>query len=411
MTGGVLARVRHPATPRRRWLLLAGGASAPSPRPPIAGRIRAVQRHFQNDAGWFPWSSVSDLPGLGYVLNGGREAQFVDRLNGYAASGRSMVRICGMLAWDPPDNFSPRSEGYWDALDHVYELTTARGLYLELCCFADAQIIVPDAAERQDMLDDFGFWMRDRPGVVPQVANEPFKNGWEEADDPALLALGDQLAGILGHQDFSIGDPVDGEDVDASAETNARLVTLSQHSKIVVMHPDRGSHGDPSRWRRWIDHLEGFTDVLGSLTPDTALVFDEPMGAGPEYIDGRRDNDPDAFIGAQMVARCIGCGYTYHWMQGEGLDAHDLPGIAGELLAPVPVSPDWSYRNDSWDGSPTEGITWTGATGKMRHLVRGNQAWSVAYGEGDWNSVKWRAGWTPRVVYQGPRACVWAVNQ
>jgi len=377
----------------------------------IAGRVRAVQRHFQNDAGWFAWRSVSDLPGIGYILNGGREQQLVDRLDAYAAANRTIVRMCGMLNWNPPDNFSPRTPGYWDAAAHAYDLVTARGLYLEPCFFADAQIIVPDPQERQAWMTQYGGFCAPRPGVIPQIANEPFKNGWSEADDPALLALAEQLAAILRHRDFSIGDPQDGDNPDASAETTARLVTLSQHSRIVVMHPDRGSHGDASRWRRWIDHLEGFSDVLPELAPDTALAFDEPMGAGPQYQDGRRDNDPDAFTAAQMVALAVGCGYTYHWMQGEGLSADNLPGIASELLPAVPVSPDWRYYNDSWSGAPTEGITWTGATGKLRNLVRGNQAWTVAYGEGDWNSVKWRAGWTPRVVYSGPCCCVWAVNQ
>src|SRR5262245_14022788 len=376
----------------------------------VAGRVRAIQRHFQNDAGWFAWRAISDLPGIGYVLNGGREAQLVDRLDAYAAANRTIVRMCAMLDWSPPDAFSPRTPGYWDALDHVYDLTLERGLYLELCCFADAQRIVPDASERTAWMTQFGNWIKPREGVIAQVANEPFKNGWSEADDPQLLALGDQLASLLGHYDFSIGDPVDGDNVDASAETNRRLITLSEHSRIVVMHPDRGSHGDPSRWRRWVDHLEGFYDVLDLLTPDTALVFDEPMGAGLQYQDGRRDNDPDAFVGAQMVALAVGCGYTYHWMQGEGLDARTLPGIAGDLLPAVPVSPEWDYYNDSWSGAPTEGITWVGATGKLRNLVRGNQAWTVAYGEGDWNSVRWRSGWTPTCVYLGPRACVWTVN-
>jgi hypothetical protein len=377
----------------------------------VVGRVRAVQRHFQNDAGWFPWRGISDLPGVAWVLNGGRESQLVYRLNAYATANRTIVRMCGMLAWPGLDHFSPRDPGYWDALAHTYELVTSRGLYLELCCFADAQIIVPDPHERQAWMTQFGGFMASRPGIIPQIANEPFKNGWTEADDPALFDLADQLAGILGHRDFSIGDPVDGDDVDSSAATNFRLEQLSQHSRIVVMHPDRGSHGDPSRWRRWVDHLEGFYDVLPDLAPETALVFDEPMGAGLVYQDGKRDNDPDAFTAAQMVALAVGCGYTYHWMPGEGVPADNLPGIAGDLLPAVPVSPDWRYYNDSWSGAPTEGITWTGATGKLRNLVRGNQAWTVAYGQGDWSSVKWRPGWTPRVVYSGPCCCVWAVNQ
>lgn len=382
-----------------------------STAPAIAGRVRAQQRRFANDAGWFGWRGISELSGPGWVLNGGREGQLVDRLHAYAAESRTIVRMCGMLAWPGLDAFSPRDPGYWDGLAHTYELVTASGLYLELCCFADAQIIVPDASERKAWMTQYGAFIASRPGIIPQIANEPFKNGWTDADDPALLDLADQLAAILGHRDFSIGDPMDGDNPDASAATTAKLVKLSQHSRIVVMHPDRGSHGDASRWRRWIDHLEGFSDVLSQLAAETALVFDEPMGAGPNYIDGRRDNDPDALTAAQMVALCIGCGYTYHWIVGEGLSADNLPGISGGLVSAVPVSPDWTYRNDTWPGAPTEGITWTGPTGKLRNLVRGNQAWTVAYGEADFDSVKWRAGWTPRVVASGPRVRVWAVNQ
>jgi hypothetical protein len=75
----------------------------------------------------------------------------------------------------------------------------------------------------------------------------------------------------------------------------------------------------------------------------------------------------------------------------------------------VPVSPDWRYLNDSWPGAPTDGITWRGKEGKMRNLVSGDQAWTVAYGEADFDSVKWRAGWTPKLEYAGARVRVWSV--
>jgi hypothetical protein len=396
--------------PQRRLLVFAGGGSA-GPSPLVTGRLRVVGRHFQNDAGWFGWRGVADMPALGYILNGNRGGQVFDRIEAYRGTSRTVVRCCAMLDWAPPDAFSPRVEGYWEALEELYQFVISRGMYLELCIFADAQRIVPDADERQAWLDEFIAWGKDKEGLIFQIANEPFKNGWSEADDPALLALANQMAVGLGHFDFSVGDPVDGDNLDASAETNRRLILLSEYSNIVVMHPDRGSHGDPSRWRRWVDHLEGFYDVLGELDPDTALVFDEPMGAGPEYQDGRRDNDPDAFTGAQMVSLCVGCGYTYHWMPGEGLDPRYLPGIQSDLVPRVPVTPEWTYKNDSWGGAPTEGITWTGATGKMRNLVNGNEAWTIAYGEGDWNSVRWRSGWEASVVYRGARSCVWTARK
>lgn len=381
-----------------------------APVVPVAGRIRTMDRRFHNDVDWWSWLGVSDLSGVAWVMNGGREAQLVRRLDAYQQARRTVVRMTGMLAWPGLDSFSPHFRGYWEAMDHTYRLVTDRGMYLELCFFADAQTIVPDTQMRRTWMTQFGDFCRERPCIIPQCANEAFKNGWSDCDDPALLELAEILATRLGHRDFSISDPA-GEQGEGGSVVKDKLVMLSHHSNICVIHSDRSQHGDTKRWRRWIDHLEGFTDVMAEMRQGTALVHDEPMGAGPQYVDGRRDNDPDAFVAAQMVSLCCGLGYTYHWIVGEGLDAANLPGIAGELMPAIPITPEWRYYNDSWLGSPTEGITWHGLEGKLRHLVRNNQAWSVAYGDGDWNSVRWRPGWSPRVVHQSQRVSVWAVNQ
>jgi hypothetical protein len=325
------------------------------------------------------------------------------------------VRVLGMLGSRPWVEaglaFNPTTPGYWDACHRLVQEADARGLYVEFCFFADAQIVVPDPSMRTAWLRLFAEFCRDRPAVIPQLANEASFNGWNEADDPALLAMADTLAQSLGRRDFSISDPKDGDNPDASAETTARLKTLSRFSLIVVLHPDR-SFGSDDRWRRWIDHLEGMTDVVNDLAPNAAYAIDEPIGAALAAQPGRRDNDPDALIAAQVVALCCGFGYTYHKIDAE-IPVDALPGFydVADLLASIPVSPDWTYRNDSWPGAPTAGIRWTGKTGKVRHLVNGNRAWSVAYGEGDWNSVVWRPGYTPVPVYEGARCRVWKVNQ
>lgn len=398
------------ALPRARVYGSAGVLSAA-----IAGRVRALARRLQNDAGWFPWRGVSDFGAVGYLLTG-READLVARLDRYAACGRTVVRVLGMLG-DPSwvlRNLacSPRAPGYWDALDRVGALVNARGMYVNFGIFADAQIVVPDAGERREWMYRFGAFLRDRPGFIPQCANEPWKNGWDASTDGALLALADVLGSELGHHDFSIGDPQEGvEDVGAAFET------LARHSSILVIHPDRDSHGQEAvRWRRWVDHLEGFTELPPVSNRDAALVLDEPNGASRSYQDGRRENDPDAFVAGQVAAACAGFGFTYHWIPEEPNQwpVDELPGLTPDvaaILAQIPCSPDWQYKNDSWPGAPTDGIAWTGKTGKLRHLVNGDRAWSVAYGEANFDSVRWRPGWTPREVYAGPRVRVWAVNQ
>ena len=270
----------------------------------IAGRIRVESQRFINDAGWWSWRGVSDFDAVWHVLNG-QESAVVHRFDAYGRGGRTIVRVLGMLSW-AHRAFSPRSDGYWDALERVRQLANDRGLYVNLCFFADAQIIVPGEGEREQWLDQFSWFVSEHPGVIAQIANEPFKNGWHSATDPALLALADRLAMNLGHRDFSIGDPVDGDDVDASEETTAKLVTLSENSRILVLHPSRKEGGD-NRYRRWVDHLEGITDVMNRMHGAT-FVHDEPMGASTHPQPGRRDSDPDAHIAAQMVALCCEVG-------------------------------------------------------------------------------------------------------
>lgn len=381
----------------------------------IAGRLRVSQRRLLNDAGWFSWRSVSDLAALGDVLHG-RADKVWRRFDAYVIGGRTMVRVLGMLGADnwvkAGLDFSPRTDGYAAARQQVVDEANRRGLYVKFDLFADAQIVVPDADERDSWTLEFAAFCLDAPGVLPGLSNEPFKNGWSEADDPALLRLADIFARAIGHRDFAIGDPADGDNPDASAETTRIMVAVSKHANIAELHPDR-SYGTDGRWRRWIDHLEGMTDVVHQLAPNVAYAVDEPIGAALTEQPGRRDSDPDAFVAAQFVSLLCGfAGFTYHKIDSE-ISVEQLPGFyeATELLALVPVSPDWTYVNDGWSGSPTNGITWTGETGKMRHLVRGSQAWSVAYGDGDWSSVRWSHGWVPRVVYQGQRVCVWMVNQ
>ena len=71
----------------------------------------------------------------------------------------TIVRMFGMLGapiWQQRGvAFSPRDAGYWDAIDRAVALANARDLRVNLCAFADAQVVVPDANERRRWLRQF----------------------------------------------------------------------------------------------------------------------------------------------------------------------------------------------------------------------------------------------------------------
>lgn len=377
-------------------LLTPTPGTASSPLFNVRGRLRVVDGRFQNDDGWWPWWSVSDFAAVEYVRTG-QQLLIAKRFAAYAAQARTMVRIFGNIGGSlgPVDHRQP---GYWEALHRTVNLANSYGMYVELCCYGAAEFIQDDDEYRR-LTIQYAQFALDREGVFIRIANEPYKNGWTNADDPRLLELANLTAGILGHKDFAIGDAGDGN--------IPVLQTTLQHCNVALVHPDRKeSHDD--RWRRWVDHIKASAEMKEQLRADAAFVFDEPMGAGARQ-EARRDDDPDALLAAHLVAQFCNCGYTYHWIPEENAFHPDqLPGLSGfaRLARYLPITPDWKFSNTI----PVEAITWSGKVGKTRNTLSGNKAWTVAYGEADWDSRLWTPGYTPTDVLSGPRIRVTTHN-
>lgn len=364
----------------------------PVPQFPVRGRLRVVDRRFQNDDGWWPWRGVSDFTAVYYVQNG-REDLLAARFDAYAAVGRTLVRIFGNLNW-PWFGISVdwRSAGYEAALLKTIQLANERGLYVELCCYGAAEFFANDM-DYSMATELYATIAKAHPGVIIRLANEPYKNGWTNADDPRLLALADFTASILGHRDFAVGDAGDGN--------VPVLQTVAQHCHVALVHPDRTDDPNDARFRRWVDHLKSSAEMLEQLPATTAFVFDEPMGAGVR-VYGKRDDDPDALLAAMLVSECLGVGYTYHWIAEEQAFAADaLPGMTGfdAVRRDLPNDPAWAFSNST----PVATIEWAGKVGKTRNMIKDNSAWSVAYGEADWNSLTWNTGWFGSTRVAGPR--------
>lgn len=293
----------------------------------------------------------------------------------------------------------------------MVELVAATGSRAELVIFCDAQDMAQE--DRDFFLQALVTEFQHNAAVIFQIANEPFKNGWSGALDSKLLTHAETVASILGHRDFSIGDPQDGDDEDASAETMRECVELAKRSNIIVIHSSRAGDAQPSgeRFRRWIDHMEGFYDIIAEchkVNPNAWGCHDEPMGfaAAPQVAGHVRETDPEAALAGELTAQMIGCGFTYHYIsfQNDGTPGLDLLSQFTNHLSP---DPSWSYRNDSWGGSASHGYT---GWGKVRTWTNGAHAVVLASGASR-GSITWANGFNPdQTLFDGAHVALYATN-
>lgn len=302
-------------------------------------------------------------------------------------------------------------DGYWEAVAECVRRCNAAGVRVELVIFCDTKDMPAD--ERRDFLGQVLARYAQHQGVVLQIVNEPgqiMQGNWSGPTDSELLSYADIVASACGHRDFSIGDAADGSDPDASAETAAQCVELAKRSNIIVLHSSRdgGVASIDDRFRRWIDHMEGFYDIVSqcrAVNPNAWGFHDEPMGfAGQTPVQGHdRETDPQAALAGELTAQMIGCGFTYHYIseQNDGTPGLDL---CGQFVPDLPADPSWSYRNDSWQGSATRGYS---GFGKVRTWTNGASAFVLASGASK-GSVNWANGFSPRETkYDGQNMTLW----
>lgn len=332
-----------------------------------------------------------------------------------------------------------RDPGYDDAWDFVRDECKRQGVYFSPVIFVDNYKEVAKPGGGTEMvplitIEEQDAWfdklttradVRD-PVYLWSIVNEPEQKwqGFKDAVDPRLLRYADLLAERLGHRDFIIGAAPDGDDPDASKDTIEQSVMLAQHCNIVTLHSSRKDGYFPvpgGRWRRWIDHLESFSDVIAAcrkVNRRTHGYHEEPPGhASVESVPipggvYHREWDPEAALAGALTAEFTGMGYCYHRIRSQDPGTPGLNLIAA-VVADVPAG--WGYLNDSWAGSPSRGFTDSAGSkveGKVRHYVRpgGGEARTLAYSNTGVPTVAWANGYTPQVppLYDGQKVAVWA---
>ncbi len=367
----------------------------------LKGRLRTASGGFVNDVGPVRLVGISEFDLVWQALTGHQDIVRA-RLDKAKAANLTFVRVLGMASI--LFHLTPDDPGYDAAVAYVLAQAASRGLYVEFVIFADAQILYPSESVRQALLARV-VKAHNGPGVLWAVANEAFKNGWQEADDPKILALAETLAGLVGHRDFVISDPVDGDNPDVSAQTLQRSITIARHTNIVVIHDSRKGGSAPSdgRWRRWVAHLESFADLVSQVKSavghDVSGIHEEPMGAA-SVCTATRECDGDAMLAGTLTGVFSGIATLYHYIAIQDPATPGLDNI-GAVLARVPVS--GHYLNDCIGDSPSCGFSgWD----KVRWWITGNSAVGIAYGATP-GAIKYRGGWHETgTLYSGPHARV-----
>jgi hypothetical protein len=128
------------------------------------------------------------------------------------------------------------------------------------------------------------------------------------------------------------------------------------------------------------------------------VISDEPIGAGPNYEPGRRDNQPARFRAAALLTRLAGLGATFHYAgglqatipQGRELESFNAWNEAWVLL-PDGIETQGRFSVAGTAGAIVEGFDPKGAHGVFER-VAGDRGWILAIGPGD-PSPRLAAGW------------------
>jgi hypothetical protein len=382
----------------------------------ITGRWRIEKGRPRDDAGYMTVRGVSEFSFV-HLTRIGNRGERDRRIARDVRLGRRNFAIVFGRCQNLFDLHHNQPE-FWEASDETIHVCNDAGMRVLYSFGQDMKGMSWDEFQAF-VLTGVQRW-RDWPGVTFRLVNEPglvnqaLVSG---ADDRKLLDLADRVADVLGHQDFLIGDIGDEDAMDAQPSIIKRYLEIARHTNCLSNHPSRKGDDqfDADRFRRWIDHLEGRSDIVGAcraVNPNVWMWLEEPFGFGEDRIvDGHiRERDPEVAVAAEATALIAEMGYTFHYISeksdGPAIDA--CLARVGPVTERFPADPSYTYHNDSWSGSPTRGF---GPGGKVRSRVNGHDGVTLADGTAR-PSPNWANGYRPvDTLDEGTHEIVWRVSQ
>lgn len=295
---------------------------------PAVGRVTPNGELFQLNGSIWQWRGSTDFMLLRDYLDG-KDISGV--LTERYEAGANLVRVLGMAHYIPI-NAGQRAfdvsnyPNYFEQLHKFTDYVATFGLRVEFTALADAQLLMPKAADQ----DAFLFRVL---AALPETAflelcNEPFKNGCDVARLMSNLPRTDTVV-ASGAYEFTKQAAVPG--------------------RYLTVHESRDQEWPrKSRLDEWYEQVQ------------VPVVWDEPIGADETAQPGRRSNIVEDFYDLCAGAALHGAGLTFHSTDGLlsriwGSSQKASAVACFDAMTAVPIdAPLWHYTRGGLADNPIQ---------------------------------------------------------
>lgn len=358
------------------------GAVTAANSAPARMRIEGTQ-FITPDGTPFHWRGVTAFR-LVEMLARGRKADVAGYLDWAASQQLTVVRVLTMAT----HLFELTPEDGVRALPELLEMAAERGLYVEVVALADTGDMPVDIDAHVKAIGEIA---GRHPNALVEMANEPIhRTQAARVHDPAELAHLARLVPDAVH--VALG----------SAERNEQFSA----GDYATFHFPRERD-----WQHVLEMADGAAMLASWSKP---LINDEPIGAAPVLMPGRRDNDPARFRAAALMTRLAGMGATFHYEAGlqagipagRELECFNAWNEAWTLL-PADVESGGTFRRAGEESAAVQSFDKSSALAVVERQ-RGSQAWVLVLDVRAEPGLTWQAGWAPSGTRRLDR--VWLVT-